>query len=182
MVVDLPRERPHCLSHRRRKQIWSISAQGFWDNRYQRAFFDVRVFNPNSGFVRLNWVHSLPSCSQPLVEWRSLPPWPTNGLHPCWQGSETNHTALWQPGYVAIWAFFTREVAITCLWGARSSSGHAAHNGPVDLAVSEGQVPLEKLWTKSFFTQLFSTAYFYFSLCSLFYIWYCIFSSMLCRA
>ena len=25
-----------------------ISAQGFWDNRYQRAFFDVWVFNPNA--------------------------------------------------------------------------------------------------------------------------------------
>ena len=41
--------------------------------------------------------------------------------------------------------------AITCLRGARSSSGPATHNGPVDLVVSEGQVPFEKLWTKSSF-------------------------------
>ena len=25
-----------------------VSAQGFWGDRYQRAFFDVKVFNPNS--------------------------------------------------------------------------------------------------------------------------------------
>ena len=29
--------------------------------------------------------------------------------------------------------------------GARSSSGHAAHNGPIDLVVSKGRVPFEKL-------------------------------------
>ena len=29
-----------------------ISAQGFWGNRYQRAFFDVRVFNPNTPTYR----------------------------------------------------------------------------------------------------------------------------------
>ena len=40
-------------------------------------------------------------------------------------------------------SFSLLRSAITCLRGARSSSGHAAHNGPVDLAVSEGQVPLE---------------------------------------
>ncbi len=64
-----------------------ISSQGFWDNQYQRAFFDVHVFNPNApshrnlqtvsvyrtgeaetlnsgptskGYVMLSWDHSLP--------------------------------------------------------------------------------------------------------------------------
>ena len=50
--------------------------------RKQRTYVDT-----NSGFVRLNWVHSLPSCSRLLVEWGNLPPWPTTGLHPCWQGA-----------------------------------------------------------------------------------------------
>ena len=30
-----------------------ISAQGFWDNRYQRAFFDVWVFNLNAQSHRM---------------------------------------------------------------------------------------------------------------------------------
>ena len=29
-----------------------ISVEGFWGNRYQRAFFDVRVFNPNAPSYR----------------------------------------------------------------------------------------------------------------------------------
>ena len=29
-----------------------VSAQGFWGDRYQRAFFDVKVFNPNSSSYR----------------------------------------------------------------------------------------------------------------------------------
>ena len=66
--------------------------------------------------------------------------------------------------------------AITCLRGARLSSGHATHNGPVDLVVSEGQVPLEKLWTKSFCTQLVSI-YFISSLQFALWIYIYIFST-----
>ena len=29
-----------------------ISSQGFWGNRFQRAFFDIRVFNPNARSYR----------------------------------------------------------------------------------------------------------------------------------
>ena len=73
-----------------------IRAQGFWGNRHQRAFFDVRVFNPNNraqvlpeapsslsiyttgkkgrsrenmnrGSAKLSLAPSPPSSSQPLV-------------------------------------------------------------------------------------------------------------------
>ena len=62
-------------------------------------------------------------------------------------------------------SFSLLRSAITCLQGAHSSSRHATHNGPVDLIVSKGQVPLEKLRIKSFCTQLFS--YFSFVICSM---------------
>ena len=42
-------------------------------------------------------------------------------------------------------SFSLLRSAITCLRGARSSSGHTAHNGPIGLVVSEGRVPFEKL-------------------------------------
>ena len=29
-----------------------VSAQGFWGDRHQRAFFDARVFEPNTPFYR----------------------------------------------------------------------------------------------------------------------------------
>ena len=38
-------------------------------------------------------------------------------------------------------SFSLLRSATTCLRGARSSSGRAVHNGPLDLAISEGQVP-----------------------------------------
>ena len=52
---------------------------------------------------------------------------------------------------------FTLEVSHH--WGARSSSGHAAHNGPIDLVVSKGRVPFEKLWTKSHIVWPFLQSY-----------------------
>ena len=94
-----------------------ISAQGFWGNGYQRAFFDVRVFNPNAPTYRKlqltsayrrqerekqlkyeqrirEWAHLPPLFFPHLAACPNPPPLPTRDLHLCWPTRKTNHTAL----------------------------------------------------------------------------------------
>ena len=82
-----------------------IAADGFWGGRFERTFFDVRVFNPyapsnqtptpsscyrkherentNFEFERLSELHSLQSSSLQQEAWVSLPLPPTNVWHHC---------------------------------------------------------------------------------------------------
>ena len=147
-----------------------ISAQGFWDNRYQRAFFDVRVFNPNAQTHRKLQLASVyrkqerekqRTYEQRIreVELGTFTPLVFSTSGGMAKSASVAYKRLAsllarkrdQPySLVIAWlrchlSFSLLRSAITCLRGARSSSGHAAHNGPIDLVVSEGQVPLEKL-------------------------------------
>ena len=142
-----------------------ISAQGFWGNRHQRAFFDVRVFNPNARSYR---ELQLPSVYRRQerekqrkyeqrireVEHGSFTPlvFSTSG------GMAKSATAAYkrlasmlsikrdQPYCTVMsWlrcrlAFSLLRSAVTCLRGARSSTGRVARCDVPDLAVSEGHV------------------------------------------
>ena len=142
-----------------------ISAQGFWGNRHQRAFFDVRVFNPNARSYR---ELQLPSVYRRQerekqrkyeqrireVEHGSFTPlvFSTSG------GMAKSATVAYkrlasmlsikrdQPYCTVMsWlrcrlAFSLLRSAVTCLRGARSSTGHVARCDVPDLAVSEGHV------------------------------------------
>ena len=145
-----------------------VSAQGFWGDRYQRAFFDVKVFNPNSSSYRnlqLTTAYRNQEREKQRkyeqrireVEMGSFTPlvFSTSGGM-----SKTTTTAYKrlaslladkhdQPySTVMAWlrinlSFSLLRSAITCLRGARSSAGHAAREAlPIDLAIHEGRVPL----------------------------------------
>ena len=142
-----------------------ISAQGFWGNRYQRAFFDVRVFNPNAPTYRKL---QLPSAYRKHerekqrkyeqrireVELGSFTP-----LIFSTSGSMSRSTTVAfkrlaamlaskrdQP-YSTVMSWLRchlsfSQSAITCLRGARSKAGHPVNFDNIDLAMSEGKVPL----------------------------------------
>ncbi len=143
-----------------------IRAKGFWGNRHQRAFFDVRVFNPNAPTYRslqlATVYHRHEREKQRMYEQRvhevelgSFTPlvFSTSG------GMAKSTTIAYkrlasmladkrdQP-YSTVMAWLRCHLslsllrsAITCLRGARSSTRHAAHD-TIDLAVSEGRIPL----------------------------------------
>ena len=143
-----------------------IRAQGFWGNRYQRAFFDVRVFNPNAPTYRNLQLTSAYRRQEREkqrkyeqrvreVELGSFTPliFSTSG------GMAKSTTVAYkrlasllaskrdQPySTVIAWlrchlSFSLIRSAVTCLRGARSSVGHATHD-IIDLAVSEGRIPI----------------------------------------
>ena len=144
-----------------------ISAQGFWGNRYQRAFFDVRVFNPNAPTYRklqLTSAYRRQEREKQLkyeqrireVELGSFTPlvFSTSG------GMSKSTTVAYkrlasllankkdQPySTVVAWlrchlSFSLLRSAITCLRGARSKPGRPMNFNNIDLAVSEGNVSL----------------------------------------
>jgi len=141
-----------------------ISAQGFWGNRHQRAFFDVRVFNPNAQSYRrvplASMYHRQEREKQRQYEQRvrevelgSFTPLvfsTTGGMAKTTTVAYKRLASLLavkrdQPySLVLSWlrcnlSFSLLRSAITCLRGARSSRGFPARIGALDLAVSEGQ-------------------------------------------
>ena len=146
-----------------------IRAQGFWGNRHQRAFFDVRVFNPNAQSYRklhlASAYHRQEREKQRKYEQRvrevelgSFTP-----LIFSTSGGMAKSTAVAykrlasllankrdQPYSVVLawlrchFSFSLLRSAITCLRGARSTTGHASYatHDSIDLAVSEGRIPL----------------------------------------
>ena len=157
-----------------------ISVQGFWDNRYQRAFFDVTVFNPNAQTYRKLQLASVyrkqerekqRTYEQRMreVELGTFTPLvflTSGGMAKSASVAYKRLASLLarkrdQPySLVIAWlrchlSFSLLKSVITCLRGARSSSGHVAHNGPVDLVVSEGQVHFENFELNCHFHTVF---------------------------
>ena len=146
-----------------------IRAQGFWDNRHQRAFFDVRVFNPNAPSYRklhlASAYHRQEREKQRKYEQRvrevelgSFTPLIFSSSGGMAKSTAVAYKRLAsllankrdQPYSVVLaWlrchlSFSLLRSAITCLRGARSTTGHASYatHDSIDLAVSEGRIPL----------------------------------------
>ena len=132
-----------------------IAADGFWGGRFERTFFDVRVFNCHAPsnqtptlsscymktkeenasfeFVRLSGHHS-PQLSSPLLEASATwPLLPTNGAH---------HTVRPWGGFAAVYPF------PFCDHPYSASEEHdqikdMRYTPPsIELAVSESMIPL----------------------------------------
>ena len=142
-----------------------IAANGFWGGRFERTYFDVRVFNP---YAPSNRQSSLSSCYRKQeslkkrayeqrvreVEHASFTPLVLSAT-----GGMANEATVfykrlasclamkWDQSYSSTlsWlrcrlTFSLLRSAIQCIRGARSSCGHAAKSPPpIDLAISELQ-------------------------------------------
>ena len=141
-----------------------ISAQGFWGNRHQRAFFDVRVFNPNAPTyqkLQLTTAYRRQEREKQLkyeqrireVELGSFTPliFSISGgmsksttvaykrLASLLANKPYSTVVAWQRCHLS---FSLLRSAITCLRGARSKPGRPMNFNNIDLAVSEGNVSL----------------------------------------
>ena len=142
-----------------------ISAAGFWGGRHQKAYFDVKVFNPNASSYRGSQVSSLyrkfekdkrRKYEQRIreVDMASFTPLvfsTSGGMSGCTNVFYKRMAYLFslkkKLDYVNVMAWlrcrlsfsFLRS-AITCLRGARSHCGCPANCGALDLALAEGQV------------------------------------------
>ena len=137
-----------------------VSALGFWGNRYQRAFFDVRVFNPNALTYRKL---QLPLAYQRQerekkrlyeqrvheVELAST----SGGMSKSISVAYKRLASLLaekkgQPySLVMAWlrcshSFSLLRPAITCIRGSRSLYKRSINTDSLVLAGSEGQIPL----------------------------------------
>jgi len=142
-----------------------VSAQGFWGDHHQRAFFDVRVFNPNAPSYRRTAVSSLyrkfERDKQRMYEQRirdvemgSFTPLVFSTFGGMGTAATTAYKRLASllaarrnQGYgsVVSWircstSFSLLRSAVTCLRGARSHRGSPVNIGALDLAITEGQV------------------------------------------
>ena len=121
-----------------------IAAYVFLDGRFERAFFDVRVFNPHAPLNRrpLSYCYrntktsrnrpmnretgksstapSLPSSCPSLVGWETPPPSATRGSPPCSLPNGNSPTAIIWPG---------SDAACHSLFFARQSSTYAHSAG-----------------------------------------------------
>ena len=142
-----------------------IAANGFWGGRFERTYFDVRVFNP---YAPSNRQSSLSSCYRKQeslkkrayeqrvreVEHASFTPLVLSAT-----GGMANEATVfykrlasclamkWDQSYSSTLSllrcrltFSLLRSAIQCIRGARSSCGHAAKSlPPIDVAISELQ-------------------------------------------
>ena len=140
-----------------------IAANGFWGGRYERTYFDIRVFNPLAPSHRQ---HSLPSCyrSQENLKKRAYEQRVREIEHSSFtplvlssSGGLANEANLfykrlasclamkWNQHYSStlFWlrtrlTFSLLRSAIQCIRGSRSHSGHAAKApASLELACSE---------------------------------------------
>ena len=144
-----------------------ISASGFWGGRFERAFFDVRVFNPHA---RSNRQHSLPAMYRKHesikrrtyeervreVEHGSFTPLVmslTGGLsraaNVCFKRLASMLASKFDQPYSCTinWlrcrlCFSLLRASIQCIRGARSARGHASRvpAPPLELVVAEVNV------------------------------------------
>ena len=142
-----------------------VSATGFWGGRHQKAFFDVKVFNPNASSYRGSQVSSLyrkfekdkrRKYEQKIseVEMASFTPLvfsTSGGMSGCTNIFYKRLAYLFSLkkkldySNVMAWlrcrlSFSLIHSAIACLRGARSHRGCLANYGALDLALAEGQV------------------------------------------
>ena len=145
-----------------------LSAQGFWGDRHQRAFFDVRVFHPNApsyrsmqlpSAYRLHERQKQRSYNQRVrvqeVEHGSFTPLvftTSGGMGKCASVTYKRLASLLSTkqeqsyGSTIAWvrcclSFSLLRSSIMCLRGARSSQGRAFRSSAIDLAVAEAKVP-----------------------------------------
>ena len=142
-----------------------VSARGFWGSRHQKAFFDVRIFNPTAPSYRNTAVSSLyrrfERDKQRMYEQRirdvemvSFTPLVFSTFGEMGSAATVAHKLLasmlsTQRGQsyssVVSWircstSFSLLRSAVTCLRGARLHCGSPVTIGALDLAISEGQV------------------------------------------
>ena len=137
-----------------------IFMYGFWGGRFEKAFVDVRVFNPCAQSNRRspisavyrrheqekkrhyeqgvqNTLLSLHLLCQPLEVWAKLLPHSTKGS-PLWSVKNgTLDTVNWIRCRLS---FALLRASIMSIRGARSSRHHAAAELPLDLQITEGQI------------------------------------------
>ena len=140
-----------------------IAANGFWGGRFERTYFDVRVFNPHAPS---NQQSSLSSCYRRQeslkkrayeqrvreVEHASFTPLVLSATGGLANEATVFYKRLasclamkWDQSYSStmFWlrcrlTFSLLRSAVQCIRGARSSNGHAAKSSPpIDLAISE---------------------------------------------
>ena len=143
-----------------------IAANGFWGGRFQRTYFDVRVFNPHATSNRQT---SLTNCYRKQeaikkrayeqrvreVEHSSFTPLVMSATGGMAAEATTFYKRLaaclaekWDQSYSSTMAWLRCRItfsllhsAIQCFRGARSSCGHATKSPPsIDLVVSEIQL------------------------------------------
>ena len=145
-----------------------IRAAGFWGNKYQHAYFDVRVFNPNAKSYRHLSPATAYSRQEQLkrrhyeervtqVEHGSFTPLifsTSGGLGKAAQVTykrlasliaskrevEYSTTRKWLRNMIS---FSLLRSAITCIRGSRSSLNSPQHNLPPDLVVAEAHLSLD---------------------------------------
>ena len=139
-----------------------VCATGFWGNHRQKAYFDVKVFNPNASSYRGSQLSSLyrrfeqdkrRKYEQRIreVEMASFTPLVfstfvgVSGATNVRLGYLLSTKKSIDYSSVMSWlrcrlSFSLLRSAIDCLRGARSHRGCPANHGALDLALAEGQV------------------------------------------
>ena len=143
-----------------------VSTQGFWGDHHQRAFFYVRVFNPNAPSYRKMQLpsayrlherqkqRSYDQCVQE-VEHGSFNPLvftTSGGMGKCafvtYKRLASLLSTKQEQSYAATIAWIRcclslslLHSSIMCLRSARSSQGRAFRSSVIDLAVAEAKVP-----------------------------------------
>ena len=141
-----------------------VAADGFWGSHFERAFFDVKVFNPHTPsntsiicllpFPRGLKETSLRACRILEVEHASFTPLifsATGGLGReatvAYKRIAAQLSAKWGHSYSSTMAwirchlsFSLLRSSIMCIRGARSTIGHAFNHSPVDLITKVAQV------------------------------------------
>ena len=145
-----------------------IAANGFWGGRFERAYFDVRVFNPHAPSNRQT---RMPACYRKHesvkkrayeqrvreVEHASFTPLVLSATGGLANEATTFYKRLasrlatkWDHSYSATMSwlrcrltFSLLRSSIQCIRGTRSSGGHAFKTPPpIDLVNSESRLPL----------------------------------------
>ena len=142
-----------------------IAANGFWGGRFERTYFDVRLFIPHAPSHRQSSLHACYRKQESLkkrayeqrvreVEHSSFTPLVLSATGGMANEATTFYKRLascltmkWDYPYSSTMSwlrcrltFSLLRSAIQCIWGARSSCGHAIKSPPpIDLAISELQ-------------------------------------------
>ena len=145
-----------------------IAADGFWGSRFERAFFDVRVFNPYAPSNRQTQLYTTYRNHEKIkkrvydqrireIEHATFTPLVLSSTGGLGQATTTTYKRLASllstkrkqtysttMGWIRCrLSFSLLHSAIMCIRGAQSSLGHAIRhqNTPIDLVTSESQVP-----------------------------------------
>ncbi|XP_064395274.1 uncharacterized protein LOC135342473, partial [Halichondria panicea] len=143
-----------------------VAADGFWGSRFERAFFDVRVFNPYAPSNRQPQLSTTYRKHENIkkraydqrirdVENSTFTPLILSSIGGLGRAATSTYKRLasllstkWDQPYSTTmgWircrlSFSLLRSAIMCIRGARSSQGHATRQPPIDLVTSESLVP-----------------------------------------